>query len=72
MLWGVELVKDRATKERVDAETVQAFKNARRGVLVPAIGATVRIGSPLVLTDTLTTTALRLLDEALMEAMTEP
>jgi 4-aminobutyrate aminotransferase len=66
---GVELVRNRDTKERAaterDALVMAAF---RRGLLVLAAGQnTVRLSPPLVLTREQAEIAVRLLDESLGE-----
>ena len=66
---GIELVRDRQTKERAtserDALVMAAF---RRGLLVLAAGAnTIRLSPPLVITREQAQTAVRILDEALAE-----
>jgi len=66
---GVELVRDRQTKERAPAAR-DALVNAafRRGLLVLAAGAnTVRLSPPLVITREQAQTAITILDEALTE-----
>ena len=69
MMIGVELVRDRQTKERAtserDALVMAAF---RRGLLVLAAGANViRLSPPLVLTREQAAIAVRILDDALAE-----
>jgi 4-aminobutyrate aminotransferase len=69
LMIGIELVRDRQTKERAtserDALVMAAF---RRGLLVLSAGLnTVRISPPLVLTREQADTAVRLLDEAFVE-----
>ena len=66
---GIELVRDRQTKERAgserDALVLAAF---RRGLLVLAAGAnTVRLSPPLVITREQAQTAVNILDDALHE-----
>ena len=67
LMIGIELVRDRKTKERAtserDALVMAAF---RRGLLILAAGQnTVRLSPPLVLSKEQADTAVRLLDEAL-------
>lgn len=69
LMIGVELVRDRLTKERAgeerDALVLAAF---RRGLLVLAAGQNVvRLSPPLVLTKEQAETAVRLFDESLTE-----
>lgn len=69
LMIGVELVRDRQTKERAvserDALVMAAF---RRGLLVLAAGANaIRLSPPLVITREHAQTAVRILDEALTE-----
>ena len=69
LMIGIELVRDRLTKERAtlerDALVMAAF---RRGLLVLAAGPNVvRLSPPLVLTCEQADTAVRLLDESLVE-----
>ena len=69
LMIGIELVRDRHTKERAaserDALVMAAF---RRGLLVLAAGAnTIRLSPPLVVTKEQAQTAVRILDEALAE-----
>jgi 4-aminobutyrate aminotransferase len=69
LMIGIELVRDRETKERAtterDALVMAAFK---RGLLVLAAGQNVvRLSPPLVLTKEQAETAVRLLDESLIE-----
>ena len=69
LMVGVELVKDRTTKERAP-EVRNAVVNAafRRGLLILGAGRnTVRFCPPLVLTAAEADTAVRLFDEALTE-----
>lgn len=69
LMIGLELVRDRQTKERAVQErnaVVQAC--FRRGLLVLGAGQnTIRLSPPLVLTRSQADTALRILDEALKE-----
>jgi 4-aminobutyrate aminotransferase len=69
LMIGVELVRDRATKERAtterDAIVMAAF---RRGLLVLGAGKnSIRFSPPLVLTRDQADDAVRLFDEALTE-----
>ena len=69
LMIGVELVRNRQTKERAvserDALVMAAF---RRGLLVLAAGANaIRLSPPLVITREHAQTAVRILDEALTE-----
>ncbi len=69
LMIGIELVRNRQTKERAgterDALVMAAF---RRGLLVLAAGAnTVRLSPPLVITKEHAQTAVSILDEALAE-----
>jgi 4-aminobutyrate aminotransferase len=69
LMIGIELVRDRQTKERATSER-DALVNAtfRRGLLVLAAGAsTVRLSPPLVITKEQAETAVKLLDDALTE-----
>ena len=66
---GIELVRDRQTKERAtterDALVMAAFK---RGLLVLAAGQNVvRLSPPLVLTNAQADIAVKILDESLAE-----
>ena len=66
---GVELVRDRQTKERAIAER-DAVVNAafRRGLLVLGAGKTsIRFSPPLILTREQADTAVRIFDEALTD-----
>ena len=69
LMIGVELVRDRKTKERAIEERnalVQAM--FRRGVLILGAGKNaIRFAPPLVLTKDQADTVLRVLDEALSE-----
>ncbi len=72
LMVGVELVKDRGTKERAP-EARNAVVNAafRRGLLILGAGRnTVRFCPPLVLTAAEADTAVRLFDDALTEVST--
>ena len=69
LMIGLELVRDRETKEHAGAErdalVLAAF---RRGLLVLAAGAsTIRLSPPLVISEEEALTAVRILDEALEE-----
>jgi 4-aminobutyrate aminotransferase len=69
LMVGVELVRDRTTKERADQERNEVVNAAfRRGLLVLGAGKnTVRFCPPLVLTAEQADTAVRIFDEALTE-----
>ena len=66
---GVELVRDRETKERATSERDAVVEACfRRGMLVLGAGANaVRFAPPLVLTKAQADDAVRILDEALTE-----
>ena len=66
---GVELVRDRQTKERATDERNDVVKAAfARGLLVLGAGSnTVRFSPPLVLTRAEAETAIRIFDDALGE-----
>jgi 4-aminobutyrate aminotransferase len=71
LMIGVELVRDRQTKERAIDERnglVQAM--FRRGVLILGAGKNaVRLAPPLVLTKSQADSVLRIMDEALAEVI---
>jgi 4-aminobutyrate aminotransferase len=69
LMAGVELVRDRQTKERAPAERDALIQAAfRRGLLLLGAGRnTIRFSPPLVLTRDEADTALRIFDEALTE-----
>lgn len=69
LMIGVELVRDRQTKERAEAERTAVIQAAfRRGVLVLGAGRnTIRLSPPLVLTTAQADLVIRVLDEALTE-----
>jgi 4-aminobutyrate aminotransferase len=70
LMIGVELVRDRETKERATAER-DAVVNAafRRGLLVLGAGKNaIRFSPPLVLTREQADIAIRIFDDALQEA----
>jgi 4-aminobutyrate aminotransferase len=71
LMIGVELVRDRRTKERATSERDALIMAAfRRGLLILAAGQnTVRLSPPLVLTKAQAETAVRLLDESLAEVV---
>jgi 4-aminobutyrate aminotransferase len=72
LMVGVELVRDRVTKERA-AEERDAVVNAafRRGLLVLGAGKNaIRLSPPLVLTREQADTAVRIFDEALTDVET--
>ena len=69
MMIGIELVRDRQTKERATSERDELVMAAfRRGLLVLAAGPNViRLSPPLVLTREQADVAVRILDDALGE-----
>jgi 4-aminobutyrate aminotransferase len=69
LMIGIELVRDRATKERaIDQRNALVQSMFRRGVLVLGAGKNaIRIAPPLVLTKPQADSLLRVLDEALAE-----
>jgi 4-aminobutyrate aminotransferase len=69
LMVGVELVRDRATKERADRERNAVVTAAfRRGLLVLGAGKnSIRFSPPLVLTEEQADTAVRIFDEALSD-----
>jgi 4-aminobutyrate aminotransferase len=69
LMIGVELVKDRATKERaVEARAALVQAMFRRGILILGAGKNaVRFAPPLVLTKAQADTVLRLFDESMAE-----
>ncbi|HEV2766578.1 MAG TPA: aspartate aminotransferase family protein [Acidimicrobiales bacterium] len=73
MLFGLELVRDRATKERIAPETARRllFALARRGILTAGAGPVLRLSPPLVLSETLAAKGVGLLDDALSEVEAE-
>jgi 4-aminobutyrate aminotransferase len=66
---GIELVRDRHTKERAPSERNAVVLSAfRRGLLILAAGAsTIRLSPPLVITREQAEVAVSILDEALRE-----
>jgi 4-aminobutyrate aminotransferase len=68
LMIGIELVRDRVTKERAGAERDRVVRECfLRGLLVLGAGQNaIRLSPPLVLTKEQADTALRLLDEALL------
>ena len=66
---GIELVRDRQTKERATAERDALVMAAfRRGLLVLAAAPnTIRLSPPLVMTREQAETAVRILDDALAD-----
>jgi 4-aminobutyrate aminotransferase len=66
---GIELVKDRKTKERaIEARDAVVQKCFYKGLLVLGAGRnSIRLSPPLVLTKAQADTALRILDEAIGE-----
>lgn len=69
LMIGLELVRDRQTKERADLERDEVVRAAfRRGVLVLGAGQNaIRLSPPLVLTKAQADIALKVLDEAFTE-----
>ena len=69
LMIGVELVRDRQTKERAIAERDAVVNGAfRRGLLVLGAGKnSIRFSPPLVLTREQADTAVRIFDEALTD-----
>ena len=69
LMIGIELVRDRQTKERAARERDEVVRACfRRGLLVLGAGQNaIRLSPPLVLTKEHADTALRILDEALTE-----
>ena len=67
LMIGVELVRDRITKERATTERDRLVEECfRRGLLVLGAGRnTLRLSPPLVLTKDEATTAVRIIDESL-------
>lgn len=67
LMVGVELVRDRQTKERATTERDRVVEECfRRGLLILGAGRNaLRLSPPLVLTKTQADTAVRILDEAL-------
>jgi len=74
LMIGVELVRDRTTKERADTERdALVMAMFRRGVLVLGAGKNaIRLSPPLVLTKAQADVALRVFDEALSEVASRP
>jgi 4-aminobutyrate aminotransferase len=73
LMIGVELVRDRQTKERAEREREAVIQAAfRRGLLLLGAGKNaIRFSPPLVLTKQQADTALRIFDEALGEVETQ-
>ena len=69
LMIGIELVRDRQTKERAASERDALVQAAfRRGLLVLAAGAsTVRLSPPLVITREQAQTAIDILEESLVD-----
>ncbi len=69
MLMGLELVRDRDTKEPIAPSTARSLMVAlaRRGVLTAGAGPVLRITPPLVLTEAMARKGLEVLDQALSE-----
>jgi 4-aminobutyrate aminotransferase len=72
LMVGIELVRDRRTKERATAERDALVRECfRRGLLVLGAGRNaIRLSPPLVLTKQEADIALRILDEALASVRT--
>jgi 4-aminobutyrate aminotransferase len=72
LMIGVELVRDRTTKERASEERNQVVDACfRRGLLILGAGKNaIRFSPPLVLTREQADTAVRIFDEALAEVAT--
>ncbi len=70
LMIGIELVRDRVTKERATTERDKVVDACyHRGLLVLGAGKNaIRISPPLVLTKEQAATAVRIIDEALSEA----
>lgn len=68
---GVELVRNRKTKERASQEALQVLQECqKRGVLFalsnkPGVGNVIKIKPPMVITEELSSRALKVFDEAL-------
>lgn len=68
---GVELVKDRKTKERASQEALQILRQCQeRGVLLaisnkPGVGNVIKIKPPMIITEELSGQALKVFDEVL-------
>jgi len=68
---GIELVKDRKTKQRASQEALQVLQECqKRGVLFaisnkPGVGNVIKIKPPMVITEELSSKALQVLDEVL-------
>jgi 4-aminobutyrate aminotransferase len=71
LMIGIELVRDRMTKERADRERDAIVLGAfQRGLLVLGAGKNViRLSPPLVLTRADADTAIRILDETIAEVL---
>jgi len=67
LMLGIELVRDRATKEPLPAAVTRALYQEclRRGLVAMAYSHVVRINPPLVITEDIALTGLAILDEAL-------
>ncbi|HWN91227.1 MAG TPA: aspartate aminotransferase family protein, partial [Verrucomicrobiae bacterium] len=73
LLLGIELVKDRRTKEPLDKDVTQAlYKEClRRGLAAMTYSATVRINPPLMISEETALAGLAILDEALEAVVRE-
>ena len=67
LLLGVELVKDRATKEPLSRDVTRALYQEclRRGLVAMSYAPTIRINPPLVIREDQALAGLAILDEAL-------
>ena len=67
LMLGIELVRDRATKEPLPTAVTRALYQEclRRGLVAMAYSHVVRINPPLVITEDIALTGLAILDEAL-------
>ena len=74
LMIGIELVRDRTTKERATTERDEVVRACfRRGLLVLGAGQNaIRLSPPLVITKEHADTALRILDDALAESGVRP
>jgi len=73
LLLGIELVKDRRTKEPLGKDVTQALYQEclRRGLAAMTYSATVRINPPLMISEEAALTGLAILDEALEAVVRE-
>jgi 4-aminobutyrate aminotransferase-like enzyme len=67
LLLGIELVKDRHTKEPLGREVTRGLYQEclRRGLVAMCYAPSIRINPPLVITEDQALTGLQILDEAL-------